>query len=179
MIKLYIDADSLPVRHREIVLRRIIKRGYEAWFAADRSLPDVMKAIEEDKAERRRPFRDTLSREEARKIGSGIHMVVVDTGSDSADDELVRMAEPPALAITHDVPLSERLIEKGLIVIDDRGNEFSAENIRKRMSEREAMRHFREMGIFPEKQKRFDDKTIRLFSDAFDKALSRLERMES
>ena len=48
MIKLDIDADSLPVRHREIVLRRIIKRGYEAWFAADRSLPDVMKAIEED-----------------------------------------------------------------------------------------------------------------------------------
>ena len=46
MIRLYIDSDSLPVRHRTIVLRRLIASGMEAWFAADRALPDVLKAIE-------------------------------------------------------------------------------------------------------------------------------------
>lgn len=176
MAKLYIDSDSLPIRHRQIVLRRIIKGGHEAWFAADRSLPDVIKAIEEDKRIRRSAFRDTLTREEARKIGSGIHMEIVQSGANSADDRLVEIAAPPALAITHDIPLAERLVKKGLIVIDDRGNVFSEENIRRRMSERDANANFREMGLFTDKSKRFDEKTIREFSAAFDKAITQLEK---
>lgn len=176
MTRLYIDADSLPQRHRDIVLRRIIKRGYEAWFAADRSLPDVVRAIEEDKRVRRAAFRDTLSREEARRIGSGIHMEMVESGTNSADDRLVELASAPALAITHDIPLAERLIAKGLIVIDDRGNTLTEENIRRRMSERDVNAKLREMGLFTDKSKHFDEKTIREFSAAFDKALSMLER---
>lgn len=176
MVRIYIDSDSLPLQHREIVLRRIIKKGYHAWFAADRKLPDVEKAIEEDKRIRRSAFRDTLSREEARKIGSGIHMVVVESGSNAADDALVGMAEAPALAITHDIPLAARLIEKGLIVIDDRGNTFDSGNIRVRLSERENNALFREMGLFDNRSKRFDEKTMRAFSSAFDKALNILEK---
>ena len=177
MIKLYIDADSLPTELRAMMLRRIIRHGYEAWFVADRMLPDVMKAIECDKAERRRPFRDTLSREEARRIGSGIRMVVVEKGENSADDEIVRIAQAPALAITHDIPLSERLIQKGLLVIDDRGNEYTAENIRERMSQRSNSRIFREMGLYPDRQRKGDARTVRLFAEAFDSALQRLGRM--
>ena len=176
-MRLYIDADSLPQRHRQIVLKRIIRCGYEAWFAADRPLPDVMKAIEEDKRVRRAAFRDTLTREEARKIGSGIHMEVVESGENSADDRLVELAEAPALAITHDIPLSARLIEKGITVIDDRGNTLSAENIRKRLSERESNARFREMGLFTDKSKHFDERTIREFSAAFDRAIVALERL--
>ncbi len=177
MIRLYIDSDSLPVRHRSIVIKRIIKNGYEAWFAADRELPDVLKAIEEDKRVRRSAFRETLTREEARKIGSGIHMEVVKSGANSADDRLVELALAPALAITHDIPLAERLIQKGITVIDDRGNTFSEENIRKRMSERENNAIFREMGLFTDKSKHFDEKTIHAFSAAFDKALMNLEKL--
>ena len=47
-MKLYIDADSLPLRHRSIILRRIISKGHQAWFVADRSLSDVLLAIDED-----------------------------------------------------------------------------------------------------------------------------------
>ena len=102
MIRLYIDSDSLPVRHRSIVIKRIIKNGYEAWFAADRELPDVLKAIEEDKRVRRSAFRETLTREEARKIGSGIHMEVVKSGANSADDRLVELALAPASLLLTD-----------------------------------------------------------------------------
>ena len=175
MIRMYIDSDSLPKRQMEIVLRRIIKNGYEAWFVADRSIPAVMKAIEEDKKIRRAPFRDTLSREEARKIGSGIHMVVVESGANSADDYIAEIAESPALAITHDIPLSARLIEKGLVVIDDRGSTLTKENIRERISERDNNARFREMGLFDNKSKHFDERTIRDFSAAFDKAIVTLE----
>ncbi len=176
MVRIYLDADSLPMRHRQIVLRRIIKCGYEAWFAADRALPDVEAAIAEDKRVRRAAVRDTLSREEARRIGSGIRMVVVESGRDSADDALVELAEAPALAITHDIPLAKRLIEKGVAVIDDRGSVLDACSIDKRLSERAVNAAFREMGLFDNPSKRFDERTMKAFSDAFDKAVSALER---
>ena len=103
-------------------------------------------------------------------------MEVVESGTNSADDRLVELAAAPALAITHDIPLAERLIAKGLIVIDDRGNTLTEENIRRRMSERDVNAKLREMGLFTDKSKHFDEKTIREFSAAFDKALSMLER---
>ena len=175
MARIYVDADSLPERHRSIVLRRVIGKAHSIWFVADRGLRDVEKAIEDDKRARRAPFRETLSREEARKIGSEIHMVVVDSGADSADDEIVRIAEAPALAITHDIPLAARLLEKGLIVIDDRGGRYDAGSIRERLSERDNNRIFREMGLFDSPSRRFDERTIQLFAAAFDHAITELD----
>ena len=75
MLRIYVDADSMTERQRSIILRRVIGNPEaECVFAADRSLPDVVRAIADDKAMRRKPFRDTLPPEEIRKIGSGIRM---------------------------------------------------------------------------------------------------------
>lgn len=176
MARIYIDADSLPERHRSIVLRRVIGKAHAAWFVADRPLRDVERAIEEDKRLRRAPYRDTLTREEARKIGSKIHMVVVESGADSADDEIVRIAEAPALAITHDIPLAARLLEKGLAVIDDRGGRYEEGSIRERLSERSNNRAFREMGLFDQPSRRFDERAIQRFASAFDQAITELDK---
>lgn len=174
MARIYVDADSITARHRAIILRRAIGKEHSLYFVADRSLPDVEKAIADDKSERRRRVRDEMTREEARKIGSEIHMIVVQSGKDSADDEIVRIAEPMSLAITHDIPLSKRLIEKGLTVIDDRGGRLDSSNIDARLSERRNNMIFREMGLFDSRQKRFDERTVQEFAAAFDKALSEL-----
>lgn len=177
MLRIYVDADSMTERQRSIILRRVIGNPEaECVFAADRSLPDVVRAIADDKAMRRKPFRDTLSPEEIRKIGSGIRMEVVEKGSNAADDYLVSIAEEGGVAVTHDIPLSERLIAKGLIVIDDRGGRLTQENIRARMSERENNAIFREMGLFEARQKRIDERTVREFAAAFDKAVSEAEK---
>lgn len=174
MARIYVDADSMTARHRAIILRRSIGKEHSVYFVADRSLPDVEKAIAEDKRERRSWVRDTMTREEARRIGSEIHMIVVESGKDSADDEIARIAEPGSLAITHDIPLSARLIDKGLIVIDDRGGRLTSDDIAQRLSERRNNMILREMGLFDGPQKRFDDRTIQAFAAAFDKALSEL-----
>ena len=79
-----------------------------------------------------------------------------------------------SLAITHDIPLSKRLIEKGLTVIDDRGGRLDSSNIDARLSERRNNMIFREMGLFDSRQKRFDERTVQEFAAAFDKALSEL-----
>lgn len=176
MFCLYIDADSLPKTHRSIVLKRIIKENLTAYFAADRELSDVLEAKQEHTALLRAPYREVLDKSELRKIKSGINMVVVQTGADSADDKLVELAQKPGLAITHDIPLASRLIEKGIYVIDDRGNVLDSSNIGERLSIRDAMANFREMGINPDKSKRFDDKTLSAFANSFDHAIFLLSK---
>ena len=172
MFCLYIDADSLPKTHRKIVLRRIIKENLTAYFAADRELPDVVEAKALHTADLRQPHKDKLEKSELRKIRSGINMVVVESGTDSADNYLVEIAVAPGLAITHDIPLASRLIEKGITVLDDRGEELSKDNIRERLSIRDVMADFREMGINPDKTKRFDERTINEFASSFDRIVN-------
>ena len=92
MFKLYIDADSLPKQHRKILLNRIVKENLEAYFAADRELPDVVEAKAMHTAQLRAPYKDTHDKTELRKIKSSINMVVVSTGANSADDKLVEIA---------------------------------------------------------------------------------------
>ena len=172
--RLYLDADSLPVKHREIIIRRCMRENIAAYFVADRDLPDVRSAIREHTILLRKPYRTVLSPEEIRKIKSTMSMTVVEGGTNAADDRIVEIALPPALCITHDIPLAERLIAKGIMVIDDRGNVLNENNIRERMSIRETQKDFREMGIYSDRQKHFDERTVQQFANAFDRALSLL-----
>ncbi len=168
---LWVDSDSVPLRHREIILRRAIKNNIKTIFVADRILKDVNNAISEHSKLLRDPLRDKLEKEELRKIKSTIKMITVATGSNSADDYIVENAESGQLCITHDIPLAARLVEKGVLVIDDRGNTFDSNNIKERLSIRNSMYIIREMGSNAEKQKRFDLKLLEEFSNSFDCAL--------
>ena len=176
MFKVYIDADSLPKTHRKIVLNRVIKENLETYFVADRDLSDVAEAYAQHTSSLRAPFKDKLDKAELRKIKSSINMIIVDKGTDSADNKLVEIASSPSIAITHDIPLAMRLLEKGVSVIDDRGHEYTLANIKERLSMRSVMASFREMGIYDEKTKRFDDKTINAFANSFDILIERYKR---
>ena len=156
-----------------------MRENIEAYFVADRDLPDVREAVRKHTIALRAPFRATLSNEEIRKIRSTVSMIVVEGGPNAADDRIVEMAEAPALCITHDIPLAERLIKKGIHVVDDRGNTLNEGNIRERMSVRETQKDFREMGIFNDKQKHFDERTIQLFANSFDRALQMLKSQKT
>lgn len=169
---LYIDADSLPQSHRRILLRRIMKNNIRAVFAADRPLCDVNEAIAEHTAALRHPLRDTLDRSELRKVKSTITMVVVESGANAADDYIADNITPPALCITHDIPLAARAVEKGAIALDDRGAVLDSSNIAERLSIRNAMYILREGGAMPEKQKRMDQKNLEAFSNSLDRILS-------
>ncbi len=169
MFSVYVDSDSLPSRQREVLLRRLCKENCPALFVADRAVRDVLRTIEEHTAALRAPYRDKLGKDELKEIRSPIRFVVVETGTNSADDYLVENAVAPGLCITHDIPLAERMIEKGILVIDDRGNVFDASNIRERMSQRAYMAEFREMGLYVSPQKGFDRKDIENFSNSLDR----------
>ncbi|MGD1822505.1 MAG: DUF188 domain-containing protein, partial [Pleomorphochaeta sp.] len=96
--------------------------------------------------------------------------------SDSADNKIVELAEDGDLAITHDIPLIDRLCEKGVLVLDDRGNIFTDKNIKERLSIRNAMTELRSYGINIEKNKKMGPKAVKLFSDAFSKTLDKYKK---
>lgn len=180
MVKIYIDADSLPTQLRAIILKRVVKEGLSAIFVADRPLRDVERARQEHTAQLRAlaKERGEQETERLRAMRSTIEMVVVPPGMDSADDHLAHIAERGNLAITHDVPLASRLAQVGLVVLDDRGGVYTAENVAERLSIRNMMGELREMGIFSEQHRPMDNRQIKAFSDAFDSELTKLLKQE-
>lgn len=174
MFKLYVDADSCPKNLRQIVLKAVMRHSIPSFFVADRVLKDVQAAYQAHTAELRNEARKEqgLGEDALRSIKSPITMVVVEAGMDSADDWIVEHSQLPCFAITHDVPLASRLVEKGMVVLDDRGKTLTGENMAQRLSLRNAMTEFREMGIFAEKHEPMNGKQIKAFSDAFDTLLT-------
>lgn len=142
-MRILVDADSMNVRVREIVIKAAERKGLETIFAANRKLP--------------LPESPQLTAE-----------VVPD-----ADERLVEIVEPGDVAITRDVPLAARLIEKGAVVLNDRGDVWSEENIAERLSIRNAAAEFREAGIMPERGKKFGKREVYGFSNALDRELTR------
>jgi len=170
MIELYIDADSCPKPLRAIILKAVTNRNLKAFFVADRLLKDVRQAYEEHTALLRSAVEQP---EERRMIKSPITMIVVESGADQADRWIVDHASTDSLAITRDIILADMLVQKGIIVLDDRGNVFTNENIAERLSLRNAMTTLREYGVFAEKHKPIGPKEIREFSAAFDRELAK------
>ncbi len=172
MAKILVDADSLPLRQREILIRRITKDNICAVFAADRRIKDIDIAIEKHThALRSEASKNICDESQIRKIRSTMRFIQVAVKEGSADDVLVSLAESQDIAITHDIPLASRLIEKGVLVLDDRGGVYDKNNIKERLSLRNAMCQMREWGIQAEKTKGFDSKTVENFANALDKAL--------
>ena len=183
MFNVYIDSDSFPKELLSIVLRRLVKEHAsigEAVFVSDRVLPDVRDTVEAHTHALREEAKANgiIDRTELRKIRSRISQTVVPTGANSADDRIVEMATLPGFCITHDVPLSSRLCEKGFSVIDDRGHIYTKENVGERLSSRNFYTELRECGIQSEKTKRMTGADINAFSSAFDTLVSDFVKKE-
>ncbi|MGE4583851.1 MAG: DUF188 domain-containing protein [Sphaerochaeta sp.] len=176
MLTVYVDADSCPTNIRSIILKAVMRHNLPSYFVADRPLKDVQKAYQDHTKQLREAARARIEAgdDNLRAIKSRLCMVVVAPGMDSADDWIAEHCTAPAFAITHDIPLADRLVEQGITVLDDRGNTFTKENMAQRLSIRNAMKEFREMGVFAEKHAKVGPKQIKAFSDAFDTLLTSL-----
>ena len=113
-ITIWVDADAAPRDVKEIVFR-----------AAKRlEIPTVLVANQRLSAPLNNSFVST---------------VLVRGGPDVAEQHIADKACAGDLAITADIPLAAILGEKGLIVLDPRGEQYSEENVRERRSIREVM----------------------------------------
>lgn len=160
-MKILADGDSLPAELRAILARR--------WLDASG------KAAREGRSP---PFGLVFVAARRPALPAGIELVLVEAGPDSADDRLLELAAPGDLAVTRDLPLAERLAEKGLVVLNDRGDVFTSGNVRERRSLRDRAAELRVAGVVPEspRGRRWGPKELKSFADAFDRELIRALR---
>jgi uncharacterized protein YaiI (UPF0178 family) len=85
-------------------------------------------------------------------------------------------AEAGDVAVTADVPLAARLVEKQVIVIDVRGQEYSEENVGERLAVRDFMDGLRGAGIETSGPRPYNPKDKATFAAALDRALTRAAR---
>ncbi len=174
--EVWVDADSVPVSLRQIILKAAARLGLRCFFVADRSLPDVKRFIADDTFALRQKAREAgeTDADAIKAIRSGISMHVVQTGSNSADDFIVEHAGPHSLCVTHDIPLAARLLEKGCTVIDDRGGEYTDSEIRVRLADRLVNMELRTWGVYSEQQRKMSGSDVKAFADNLDRTLTRL-----
>ncbi len=176
---IWVDADSVPVNLRQIILKASSRLDIRCQFVADRELPDVKRHMADETFSLRQRARESGMSDEARlkAIRTKVSMVVVSTGSNSADDYIVENAGTTSLCITHDIPLAARLLDKGCTVIDDRGREYSDSDIKVRLGDRLVNQELRSWGVFAEQQKKMGGADVKAFADNFDRTLTRLARV--
>jgi hypothetical protein len=73
--------------------------------------------------------------------------IVVPSGADEADNHIVDIVNAGELVITADIPLADRVIKKGAIVIDPRGNVLDGTNIGERIATRDLLDKLRSEGL--------------------------------
>ncbi len=148
-MKILVDADSCPSRVREIIVKASVRESIEAIFVANRKIP--------------------LSE------GQRVSMVVAGKEESSADRYIISKATTDDLVITRDIPLASELVKQGVVVINDRGDVFTSNNIRERLWERNFMEELRISGIQEGKPSRYGRKEVKAFADTFDKELRKLK----
>jgi hypothetical protein len=102
--------------------------------------------------------------------------VRVDGGPDVADLYIAEHAVGGDVAVTADIPLAALLVPKGVIVIDPRGDEYTAEAIGERLSVRDFMEALRSTGVETGGHAAYGAKEKQRFANALDRALTRARR---
>jgi len=158
-VKLLADGDSLQAEIRGLLSRRAASEAAKA---------------RETGAEPR--FGLLVVAAKPLRLEAPAALELVEAGADAADDRLVELAEPGDLVVTRDLPLAERLAEKGVAVLNDRGESFTLENVRERRSLRDRAAELRALGLAPEspRGRSWGPKELKGFADAFDRELTRL-----
>lgn len=148
--RIWIDADACPREVKELVFRAGERLRIPVVVVANKALFVPPSAL--------------------------ISMVQVAGGPDVADDHIVSSARVGDLAVTADIPLAARLVDKAIAVINPRGEEYDRENIGERLSVRDFLNEARESGIVTGGPKPYGPKDKQRFANALDRALQRLSR---
>ncbi|MFN7956592.1 MAG: YaiI/YqxD family protein [bacterium] len=75
-----------------------------------------------------------------------IHRIRVAAGPDEADHWIAEHIGADDIAITADIPLAARCLERGARVLDTRGERFSKDTIGEALAMRELMQELRDLG---------------------------------
>ena len=150
-MQIIVDADSCPKQARELLLRFSARLSIKIIFAANRHIPLESPA------------------------GDLVQMEICPPHEGAADDRIVAIAQVGDLVVTRDLPLAERLVEKDITVLDDRGRLFTRDNIRQLRSVRDFVVGLAENGLGIERTASYGKKELNAFANSLDRELNRLK----
>lgn len=105
-----------------------------------------------------------------------VRMVQVARGFDVADDEIAGRIRAGDLVVTADIPLAAQAIERGAEAVSPRGERFTPDNIRERLTMRDLMDTLRGSGLATGGPPPLSAGDRQAFANALDRYLSRAGR---
>ena len=150
-MKIWIDADAAPRDVKDLVYRASKRLGLPVVLVANQRLQP--------------PLGYPL-----------VTAVWVDGGADVADQHIAALVETGDLVVTQDIPLAALLVPRGIVVLDPRGDEHTAETIGERLSIRDFMESLRMGGTETGGPPPYDARAKQAFASALDRVLTRLLR---
>ncbi|PIE25317.1 MAG: DUF188 domain-containing protein [Neptuniibacter caesariensis] len=102
-----------------------------------------------------------------------INAVQVPQGFDVADNHIVAKMQTGDLVVTQDIPLASEVIDKQGVAINPRGELYTPENIRQRLSMRDFMETLRSSGVETGGPAAFSQADRQAFANALDRFLAR------
>lgn len=118
MIKIYVDADGCPVKNE--VFRVAFRYGLKVFVVSN----SIMRIPQEQLFE----------------------LVIVKEQFDAADDWIVEHICENDIAVSADIPLAARCLEKGARMLGPKGRVFTQESIGSALANRELTAYLRELG---------------------------------
>ncbi|NDV26842.1 YaiI/YqxD family protein [Desulfovibrio sp. JC010] len=146
-MQIWVDADACPKAVKEILFKTAVRREVELTLVANQymNIPTS-------------PF---------------IHMLKVGAGFDVADNEIVKQCSPGDLVITADIPLADKIVDKGATGLNPRGELYTEDNIKGILSMRNLMEELRSAGTVSGGPAAFSPKDKQNFTNQLDKFLTR------
>jgi uncharacterized protein YaiI (UPF0178 family) len=146
-VNIWVDADACPVAIKDILYRAAERLCIPTTLVANKLLGIP-----------RSPW---------------IHALQVPQGFDVADKRIAELTKAGDLVITADIPLAADVLARGGNALDPRGEFYTADNIRERLSLRSFMEDLRASGVDTSGPKPFSQADSKAFAGALDRFLSR------
>ncbi|MGH7462503.1 MAG: YaiI/YqxD family protein [Longimicrobiales bacterium] len=145
-MKIWVDADAAPRDVKEIVYRAARRLQLETILVANQRLTTPVN----------NPY---------------VSAVWVRGGPDAADQHIAEHAQTGDVAVTADIPLAAILVDRGVIVLDPRGDQYTDENVRERLSLRNFMDSLRGAGVETGGARPYSQREKQAFAAALDRVL--------
>jgi len=151
-MRIWVDADAVPNEIKDIIVRASRRLSLETVLVANKNLRTGPSSL--------------------------VSSVKVKQGEDVADFYILTESAKGDLCITADIPLAAELVEKGLVVLDPRGETYDADNVRERLAVRDFMAGLRESGVQTGGPPPFNAQAKQKFAARFDAALTKAVRAQ-
>ena len=146
-MRIWVDGDACPVVIKELLFRAAVRVKVLVTVVANEKL--------------RVP------------VSEFIQTLVVGSGMNVADKQIVELVETGDLVVTADVPLAAHVVQKGGIAINPRGELYTAENIGERITMRNLMDELRGNDLVTGGPAPFGTKDKQAFANQLDRLLAK------